>query len=77
MALLFARCTRCGGLVEDETALMAARHFPWECPLCGKENPPLGKSARQDRVEPEDEEEMVADGHGLTGEGELLFRLGE
>lgn len=74
MALLFARCRHCGELVDDETALMAARHFPWECPLCGGENPPLGKTAREDRLEPEGTEEITADNRGITGEGTLLFR---
>lgn len=74
MALLFARCRHCGGLVEDDEALMAARHFPWECPLCGRENPPLRTGNGQDRAEEEDVEEMTADGRGLTGEGTLLFR---
>lgn len=73
MALLFARCPHCGGLVVDDIVLMAARHFPWECPLCGEENPPLGKASRQDSAEPEDIEEVTADDHGISGEGTLLF----
>lgn len=74
MALLFAQCAHCGQPVEDRLALMAARHFPWDCPLCGKENAPLLQGIQhQDTVTPEDEEEITTDSHGLTGEGTVLF----
>lgn len=76
MTLLFARCTHCGKHVEDSTVLMAARHFPWECPFCGKDNAPLLQGTHQDSITPEDpEEEMTTDNRGLTGEGTLLFKV--
>jgi|GEM_PF-2478626 len=58
--MLFATCKACEKTITDPFSLMTAEHFPWECPCCGGENPPLRMRNDVQVVEVEDLGENVA-----------------
>lgn len=57
--MLFASCKACKKTITDPFPLMTAEHFPWECPYCGEENPPLRMRNDVQVVEMEDLGENV------------------
>lgn len=40
--MMFLMCPNCRKSVTDRNALMLSQHFPWICPHCDAENPPVG-----------------------------------
>lgn len=57
--MLFVVCQRCGAVVEESGVLMMARHFPWNCPVCGAGNAPANSSTNETVLEMDDDEEVT------------------
>lgn len=59
--LLFITCDHCGRRITDETTLMTVQYDIWQCPECGKDNPPLNNNIPDsfDTTEREESEVMI------------------